>query len=212
MSSGAIVDLGTIADAVVANGASGTAEAYLRTIKDSATSTTPSTVNITQVAGASISQGHGTAAAAIRVELPTDGTGVVGLNAGTNTIGGTVPTAAATGGATAYHVIAAASDNHANIKNGAGTVYSITGTSIHTTYQYVRLYNAATGFNGCNSATGLIGGWLIPGATTGAGGTFSIPVGLNFSTGISICITGAFSDTDTTSATASVLSINVAYQ
>lgn len=34
-------------------------------------------VNITQVAGSSISQGHGTAATAIRVELPTDGTGVV---------------------------------------------------------------------------------------------------------------------------------------
>lgn len=33
--------------------------------------------------------GHGTAAAAVRVELPTDGTGVVGLNGGTNTIGKT---------------------------------------------------------------------------------------------------------------------------
>lgn len=31
--------------------------------------------------------GHGTAATALRVELPTDGTGVVGLNAGTNLIG-----------------------------------------------------------------------------------------------------------------------------
>ena len=37
----------------------------------------PWTSNITQVAGASIAQGHGTAASAIRVELPTDGTGVV---------------------------------------------------------------------------------------------------------------------------------------
>jgi hypothetical protein len=33
------------------------------------------------------SLGHGTAAAAIRVELPTDGTGVVGLATGANTIG-----------------------------------------------------------------------------------------------------------------------------
>lgn len=44
-------------------------------------------VNIANVAGAAISQGHGTAATAIRVELPTDGTGLVGLNAGTNNIG-----------------------------------------------------------------------------------------------------------------------------
>lgn len=37
----------------------------------------PWSQNLTQVAGASIAQGHGTAASAIRVELPTDGTGVV---------------------------------------------------------------------------------------------------------------------------------------
>ena len=34
--------------------------------------------DITKVAGAPISQGHGTAATAVRVELPTDGTGLVG--------------------------------------------------------------------------------------------------------------------------------------
>jgi hypothetical protein len=33
--------------------------------------------DITKVAGAAIAQGHGTAAAAVRVELPTDGTGLV---------------------------------------------------------------------------------------------------------------------------------------
>lgn len=43
--------------------------------------------DITKVAGATISQGHGTAATAIRVELPTDGTGVVGLIAGSAAIG-----------------------------------------------------------------------------------------------------------------------------
>lgn len=43
--------------------------------------------DITKVAGATISQGHGTAATAIRVELPTDGTGVVGLIAGTALVG-----------------------------------------------------------------------------------------------------------------------------
>jgi len=43
--------------------------------------------NLTQVAGATIAQGNGTAASAIRVALPTDGTGVVGLNAGTNLVG-----------------------------------------------------------------------------------------------------------------------------
>lgn len=58
-------------------------------------------VNLTKVAGATVSQGHGTAATALRVELPTDGTGVIAtvgavtavtaitnaLPAGTNVIG-----------------------------------------------------------------------------------------------------------------------------
>lgn len=43
--------------------------------------------DITKVAGTAISQGHGTAATAIRVELPTDGTGVVGLIAGSAVVG-----------------------------------------------------------------------------------------------------------------------------
>lgn len=43
--------------------------------------------DITKVAGVAISQGHGTASTAIRVELPTDGTGVVGLIAGTALVG-----------------------------------------------------------------------------------------------------------------------------
>lgn len=47
----------------------------------------PWTSNITQVAGSSIATGHGTASGTIRVELPTDGTGIVGLATGANTIG-----------------------------------------------------------------------------------------------------------------------------
>lgn len=45
------------------------------------------TVDVTKVAGAAVAQGHGTAAAAVRVELPTDGTGKVGLNAGSAIVG-----------------------------------------------------------------------------------------------------------------------------
>ena len=43
--------------------------------------------NITQFNGEAIDVGAGTETAAIRVTLPTNGTGVVGLNAGTNNIG-----------------------------------------------------------------------------------------------------------------------------
>lgn len=44
-------------------------------------------VNLKQVNGGTVDTGHGTATGAQRVELPTDGTGVVGLNAGTAIIG-----------------------------------------------------------------------------------------------------------------------------
>lgn len=43
--------------------------------------------NLAQVAGSTVSTGSGTATGALRVELPTNGTGVVGLNAGAATVG-----------------------------------------------------------------------------------------------------------------------------
>lgn len=54
----------------------------------SGTITTVSTVtNVSQLGGAAVPIGAGTEAAAIRVTLPTNGTGIVGLAAGTNGIG-----------------------------------------------------------------------------------------------------------------------------
>lgn len=96
---GVAQDITTIAGA--APGTAGTASANVVTIQGIAAMTkllvTPdanSAVNIAQIAGATVATGHGVAATALRVELPTDGTGVVGLNAGTNNIGKTttVPT------------------------------------------------------------------------------------------------------------------------
>jgi hypothetical protein len=47
------------------------------TVTASVTPSGTQNVNLTQVAGASVATGHGTASGAIRVELPTDGTGVI---------------------------------------------------------------------------------------------------------------------------------------
>lgn len=109
-------------------------------------------------------------------------------------------------------VEAGASDNHTNLKNGAGQVCSFQITNTHTAGQNFRLYNAATGFNGCNSATNLIWEGMIPGAATSDGITVIFPSGLPFSTGISWCYSGAFGNTDTTSATASKSTINIQYK
>jgi hypothetical protein len=99
-----------------APGTAGTASANVVSIQGIASMTkllvTPdanASVNLNQVAGSAISQGHGAAATAIRVELPTDGTGVISpaqrtlvtLDVKTVTTGGTAVTALSSGHRTA---------------------------------------------------------------------------------------------------------------
>lgn len=123
------------------------------------------------------------------------------------------PQAIASGGATPYTpFVPAASDNHQTVKNGAGTAYSVSVTNNSATKNYLRLYDAGTGFNGCASATGVIFAMEIPPTDSG----FSVPlggaVGLSFSTGLSLCVTSGFGLTDTTAATATAMYVNVAYK
>lgn len=121
--------------------------------------------------------------------------------------------AATTGGSTPYTpFVPAASDNHQTVKNGAGTSFSVTTSNNSATKNYLRLYDAGTGFNGCNSATGVIFAMEIPptdsGFTVLTGGTN----GLAFSTGLSVCVTSGFGLTDTTNATATAMYVNIAYK
>ncbi len=122
------------------------------------------------------------------------------------------PQAATSGGASSYHVLPVASDNHAVPKNGAGTAYGIFVTNNSATKNYFRLYDAGTGFNGCNSATGIILGGEIPPTDSGVAISFAGAVGVAFSTGLSVCITSGYGDTDTTNATASAMSFNLFYK
>jgi hypothetical protein len=132
-------------------------------------------------------------------------------NAGTFATQST-PTPGTSGGLSDYFVQPAASDNHANIKNGAGQVYHIKATNNSATINYLRLYNAGTGFNGCNSATNLVDQWAIPANTSGAGFVEDISEGIAFATGISICVTSGYATTDTTNATASAMSVSIGYK
>lgn len=134
------------------------------------------------------------------------------LPAGTNTIGGVNPVPATSGGLSVYFVQPAASDNHVVIKAGAGQVYKISVTNNSATINYLRLYNATTGFNGCNSATNIVYQMAIPASTSGTGYADSWDLGMAFATGISICVTSGYATTDTTNATASALSVNVGYK
>ena len=118
------------------------------------------------------------------------------------------------GGLSVYFVQPTASDNHAVIKAGAGQVYKISVTNNSATINYLRLYNATTGFNGCNSATNLVYQMAIPASasSSGAGYSDSWESGIAFATGISICVTSGYATTDTTNATASALSVNIGFK
>lgn len=122
------------------------------------------------------------------------------------------PVPGTTNGLTPYTLEPAASDNHTVVKAGAGTVYHISVTNNSATINYLRLYNATTGFNGCNSATNIQHEMAIPANTSAAGFTEDISLGIAFATGISICVTGAYGNTSTTSATASAISLNIDYK
>lgn len=172
-------------------------------------------VNIKEINAVTPLMGNGaTGTGALRVSIASDSTGVVQPGNTANTTAWLmqdVPGAA--NGLSWYNVEPGASDNHVNIKNGAGVVYHIAGFNNSATINYWRLYNAATGFNGCNSATNLIMSGIIPGNSTNAGGFVQdIAKGVTFSTGISICITSAYGQTATTSATASAIEFNVGYK
>lgn len=201
---------------VIGSGTAGSAASGVLTVQGIASMTkllvTPdanSAVNVAQLAGTTTDTNSGSkSAGTLRVVLATDQPAL------TNALL-TAPVATSTGGATAYFVQPTASDNHANIKNGAGTVYSVTATNNSQTINYLRLYNAATGFNGCNSATNLVTQMMIPAGPASAVGagiamTFGA-TGINFSTGISICVTSGYGTNDTTNATASAMSVTVSY-
>lgn len=143
-----------------------------------------------------------TQATAANLNATVVGTGTFAVQPGPST----------SGGLSVYFVQPAASDNHVVIKAGAGQVYKVTATNNSATVNYLRLYNATTGFNGCNSATNLVYQVAIPASTSVGGISDSWDLGMAFATGISICVTSGYATTDTTNATASAMSVNVGYK
>ena len=183
---GGITTIGTEADAAYAGSGSATLVAALKGIYNAA--------NSALVAGSAI-------IGKVGIDQTTPGT--------TNAVQAIPGT---TGGLTTFSLQPAASDNHTNVKNGAGTLYHVAVTNNSATINYLRFYNAATGFNGCNSATNLIYQLAIPASTSGAGFVQDIAMGINFSTGISICVSSGYATTDTTNATASAMSLLIGYK
>lgn len=117
---------------------------------------------------------------------------------------------AASGGATPYSHLSDGATVEYLVKSSAGQVYKLDVTNTLSAAMYVRLYNLGASTD-CTSATGIVARFIIPAASTGSGGSFSFPVGKEFSTGISICVTSNISDTGSTAVTTSVVAVNIDY-
>jgi hypothetical protein len=125
--------------------------------------------------GGAVLLGHGTAAGVLRVELPTDGTGIVGLASGT--VVNPVPQSTSTYAATAFDLSATAATN---IKASAGNIYGWFGFNPNTSTCYLQFYNSASPTLGTSP--------LHPFGVL-AGGSFNVTTGsiawFNLSTAIS---------------------------
>ncbi len=159
-------------------------------------------VNVAQINGVTPLMGNGaTGTGSHRVTIASD-----------NTAFGVIPTVTTSGGMTSFFVQPTASDNHTVVKAGAGQVYYVLAMNNSATVNYLRFYDATTGFNGCNSASNLITQIQIPASTSVGGISIPLPFGLPFATGISICVTSAYATNDTTNATASAMSLTIGYK
>lgn len=173
-----------------------------------------------------INAGNGLAANALRVTLPTDGTGVVGLNAGTNNIGDvdvlTLPALPAgtntigavglvprtSGGLSTYTFLSTAAVQAVSIKASAGQFYGLTFFNTGAAAVFVRLYNLATA-----PATTDVPIWrgIVPGNTAGAGFVVVTPAGVACSVGIGLRVTAAVADADATALAANGVIGNVLF-
>lgn len=152
------------------------------------------------------STGNGGVGAGVpRVTIANDSTGVIGLAAGSNLIGMTVPSATATttNSLLTSYLSSAASTNSTNVKSSAGNVYSIVGINTTGTIYYLRMYNLSSAPT-CSSATGFVNTYPVPANTSGNGFVIPIPQGQGFSTGIGFCLTGGAGSTDNTNAATGV--------
>ena len=118
--------------------------------------------------------------------------------------------AGATGGASTTGNIAANNTTAVVVKASPGTVYGAQLSTIGAVPLYLKLYNATSAT--CGSGT-PVKRLIVPKAGTAAdGGGSNVSfgsVGVDFSTGITYCITGGIADNDTTAPAASVALVNI---
>ena len=119
--------------------------------------------------------------------------------AGTNLIGGVFVQASASGGATPYQLLSAATPNATNIKASGGNIYDVYALNTNSTTAYLKFYNTATTPQ-CGTNVVQLTYPLVQ----------NVPVhinpvpGVTFTAGISVCLTANQAVTDNASATTGI--------
>ena len=132
------------------------------------------------------------------------------LPTGSNVIGAVNPAAATSGGASITSTQVANNTTAVVIKASAGTVYGVEAFNNSATIAYIKLYNATSAT--CGLGTPAWRG-MIPANASGAG--FISPagaVGDAYATGITMCVTAGYADSDTTAPATSTYIVNVRYK
>ncbi len=93
-------------------------------------------------------------------------------------------------------------------KVGPSILYSFQVTNTLSAAPYARFYDSAV-LPICTSATGINSRFIIPAQAAGSGGSFTFPIGKNFSSGVGVCMTANISDTDNTAVSASSVAFNL---
>ena len=166
--------------------------------------------------------GSGTSTGALRVELPTNGTGTVGLNAGTNAIGklaansgvdiGDVDVTSisagsnligdvgiqgrTTGGLTIFRSIDL-DETEEEVKATAGTIYGIYAINLTAAPLYLKIYDLTAANTTVGTSTPVLTFPIVANADSdGAGFVLNIVQGIAFSTAISAAVTTGIADAD----------------
>ena len=144
--------------------------------------------------------GSGTEAAALRVTLANDSTGLVSVddNGSSLTVDGNVGLLPITsGGCSAFYSIDI-DETEEEIKGSAGQVYGIVCINKSTALRYLKFYNA-TAANVTVGTTAPMFTIAVPSQSSanGAGFVLNLPVGIAFGTAITVAATTGAADNDT---------------
>lgn len=120
------------------------------------------------------------------------------------------PRASASGGATPYSLIVAASNNATVVKASAGTLYTVHVSSVVADERYLKIYDKSTTPSDADTPVLRV---VIPGSTAGSGFSIDLPsCGVVLANGISFRLVTDQADNGTTNPGAGDCVLNLIYK